>query len=68
MRVLDPDKSTVAVTLERGLDVALERTPVAIRAALNGPIARLLAAALRDLREEAHAIEGRTAPDEDPDA
>ncbi len=52
---LDPDQSTAAVTLERGLDVALERAPQAIKAALQGPLPRLLAAELRRLQEEAAA-------------
>jgi hypothetical protein len=60
---LDPDASTAAVTLERGLDVALERAPAAIATALGGPVARLRAAFERQLREEAAAVTEEAPPD-----
>lgn len=68
VRVLDADESTLAVTLEGGLDAMLERAPGAIRAALLGPLRSFREAALRALREEADAIEGRAAPDDDAEA
>ena len=60
MLALDPDESTAAVTLERGLDVALGQAPQLIKAALAGPLPRLLAAELRRLREEAEGAAAAT--------
>jgi hypothetical protein len=50
---LDPDESGAAVTLERGLDIALERAPSVINDALQGPVPRLIAAEIRRMNEEA---------------
>jgi hypothetical protein len=54
---LDPDESRAAVTLERGLDIALERAPAVINDALQGPLPRLIAAEIRRMSEEAAARE-----------
>ena len=61
---LDPDESRAAVTLERGLDVALERAPAVISDALQGPLPRLLAAEIRRMSEEAAAASEVAAPDD----
>jgi hypothetical protein len=58
VRALDPDASTAAVTLERGLDIALARAAPVISAALRGPIDRLIAAELRRMRADAAAVSG----------
>jgi hypothetical protein len=46
---LDPDRSTAAVTLEHGLDIALERAPELIAGALHGPSLEI---ARRQFREQ----------------
>jgi hypothetical protein len=52
------------VTLERGLDIALERAPAVIYEALEGPLPRLIAAEIRRMSEEAAASE--VAASDDP--
>lgn len=42
VRALDPDSSSAAVTIEHGLDLALELAPSLISEALSGPIAVLM--------------------------
>lgn len=44
---LDPDRSPVAVSIEHGLELALQRAPALINQALDGPIANLTAEELR---------------------
>lgn len=44
---LDPDRSPAAVTIEHGLELALERAPAVISEALDGPIAHLMREELR---------------------
>jgi hypothetical protein len=44
---LDPDRSTAAVTLEHGLEVALERTPSLIAGALEGPVPTMIREEIR---------------------
>jgi hypothetical protein len=66
---LDPDRSPAAVTLERGLDIALEQTPRLIGEALGGPISALVQHELERRRQAASAViddEGEAAePEED---
>ena len=63
---LDPDMTPAAVTLEHGLDIALERAPKLISEALGGPISRFIreavARAERELREEEEAREAEGDP------
>jgi hypothetical protein len=59
VRALDPDESTVAVTIEAGLDFSLERAPALILQALRGPIPRLIAEEFQQRREEAAAAVGQ---------
>jgi hypothetical protein len=47
---LDPDRSPVAITLEHGLDLALQRAPRLIRSALGGPTAAVVAEYAEQLR------------------
>jgi hypothetical protein len=49
---LDPDSSVAAVTLEHGLDIALERAPALIAEALRGPMSALIREELRRQRQE----------------
>jgi len=53
VQALNPDCSHAAVTLEHGLDLALERTPSLINGALHGPIAQLIREEVRRLEAEA---------------
>jgi hypothetical protein len=53
---LDPDRSPAAVTLERGLDIALEQTPRLIGEALGGPISALVQQELERRRQAASAV------------
>jgi hypothetical protein len=55
---LDPDRSVAAVTLEEGLDIALERAPTLIAQALRGPIDELIREEAERLRAEAEASVG----------
>jgi hypothetical protein len=55
---LDPDNSSVAVTLEQGLDLMLERAPTLISGALSGPTSTLLRRELREREREAAAATG----------
>jgi hypothetical protein len=63
VRALDPDRSAAAVTIEHGLELALERTPALIGGALEGPIAHLM----REGRQR-HGAEAAAFVDEDPPA
>jgi hypothetical protein len=58
VRALDPDESRAAVTIEAGLDFALERVPSLIFQGLRGPIDFLMAEELRRREEEAAAAVG----------
>jgi hypothetical protein len=58
---LDPDRSPAAVTIEHGLELALERTPALNSQALDGPIAHLIREDLRRQGAQAAAL-----VDEDP--
>jgi hypothetical protein len=62
---LDPDRSRAAVTLEAGLDRALEQTPGLISTALRGPIDEWIRKELRRQEAEANAEPGGPADDED---
>jgi hypothetical protein len=55
---LDPDRSAGAVTLEHGLDLALEQTPGLIGQALRGPIVKLLSDEMRRREAKANAVIG----------
>lgn len=59
---LDPDSSRAAVTLEHGLELALNRAPKLISGALSGPIHRLIAQQIAMEREEHDAEVRRQAP------
>jgi hypothetical protein len=52
---LDPDNSTAAVTLEHGMEVALERAPSLIAEALQGPMPAQIHAQLQQWLEDAQA-------------
>jgi hypothetical protein len=55
VRALDPDRSRAAVTLEHGLDLALEQSPSLINGALHGPIAELMREEVKRREAEASA-------------
>lgn len=64
VQALNPDLSCAAVTLEHGLDLALEWTPSLIDGALNGPVAKLMRAEVKRREAEASgAIEDAPATD-----
>jgi hypothetical protein len=66
VNALDPDQSRAAVTLEHGLDLALERAPSLINGALSGPIDQLLGEELERMRVAAE--EAAEAAGEAPEA
>jgi hypothetical protein len=49
---LDPDRSSAAVTLEHGLDLALERAPALISNALRGPLDALIREETKKMRND----------------
>jgi hypothetical protein len=53
---LDPDRSRAAVTLEHGLDLALEQTLALINEALHGPIYERMPEEVRRRLDEASAV------------
>jgi hypothetical protein len=67
VRALDPDRSPAAVTLEHGLDLALEQAPSLISGALRGPIPELMREEVMRLEAEASAvIDEPSTPEEGP--
>jgi hypothetical protein len=67
---LDLDRSTGAVTLEHGLDLALERAPALISDALTGPVTELMRQELRRRELEAAEATGEEVPEpaDEPEA
>jgi hypothetical protein len=63
VQALDPDASPAAVTLEHGLDVALQRAPDLISSALSGPVFELLREELRQRELDAAALAGEEGED-----
>ena len=63
---LDPDRSPAAVTLEHGLELALNRAPDLIRGALDGPIHALMREELRRREAETRAAIDDAASTEEP--
>jgi hypothetical protein len=64
--VLDPDRSIAAVTLEHGLEIALQRAPALIAEALSGPMTALLNEDVRRRIQEATAAAAADVGGEDP--
>jgi hypothetical protein len=55
--VLDADRSVIAVTLERGLELALDLVPKLVSEALGGPASRWAAELAREIEQQGLAAE-----------